>query len=183
MAYNLGPVQPKVRAAVERLGPMFGFTVVHGWRASDPVSSDHPDGWAADFMTRSKAQGDTFTAYLVLNAEAEGIDYIIWWRRSWNSKRKTWVAYTRANGDPNVDHTNHAHVTWLRTNTVSASPISNPFSAYTETLDKLETLFVMLTDKGTWIRTGLVLSGIVFVAIGVMGASRVQSIAMKAVQR
>lgn len=176
MAYNLGPVKAHVAAAANSVGPRFGITVVYGWRASDPFP-DHPSGLALDFMTSSMATGSALAQYLIDNAAALGIDYIIWNRRSWNSSRKTWAAYTGSN-----PHTDHVHATFHATpgtGIPGATPVglpgASPISAYSETLEKLEKLFALLTDKATWIRLSMFIGGLLFIAIGIFGATKVKA--------
>ena len=183
MAYNLGPVKPHVKAAAEAIGPRFGITTIYGWRASDPYP-DHPSGLALDFMTSSAATGTALAQFVIDNAAALGVDYIIWNRRSWNSKRKTWVTYTGSN-----PHTDHVHVTFFATPGTGIQNLGlggsgtditqlglNPFS---ETLDKLEKFFAFFTDKSTWIRASMFIGGVLFIAIGLVGLSGVTKAAKK----
>lgn len=181
MAYNLGPVLPHVAAAANTVGPMFGITTAYGWRASDPFP-DHPSGRAVDFMTNA---GDALAQYFVAHAAEWGVDYIIWNRRSWNSVRKTWVAYTGSN--PHIDH---VHVTFFATPGTNgglggATPVglpagTSPVAFYTETLEKLEKLFTMLTDKAIWIRAGMFSGGVLLIAIAFFGAAKVKDTIMGA---
>lgn len=182
MAYNLGPVLPHVAAAANAVGPMFGITTAYGWRAADPFP-DHPSGRAVDFMTSA---GDALAQYFVAHAAEWSVDYIIWNRRSWNSVRKTWVPYTGSN--PHIDH---VHVTFFATPGTNgglggATPVglpagASPVSVYSETLEKLETLFVLLSDRGTWIRVGLFAGGSLLLAMGIFGATKVREQIEKAV--
>lgn len=180
MAYNLGPVKPHVRAAAESVGPRFGISTIYGWRASDPYP-DHPSGLALDFMTSSMATGTALAQFLIDNAAALGIDYIIWNRRSWNSRRKTWATYTGSN-----PHTDHVHATFFATpgtgiqnlglGGADVLPVANPFS---ETLEKLEKFFEFVTNRGNWIRASMFIGGLLFIAIGLVGMSGVTQAARK----
>jgi hypothetical protein len=113
MALNLGPVQAHVRDSINLLAGMFGFKTVGGWRANDPYP-DHPSGLAGDFMTNDipngKSIGDQLAAYVVANADALGVKYVIWYRQVW-TREKGWHKYT---GSSNP-HTDHVHITWNAT--------------------------------------------------------------------
>jgi hypothetical protein len=108
-AYKLGNVRPVTKAAVQEIGPKFGIKTVYGWA---PGLYDHPKGLAADFMVNtpglSKATGDALAAYVIANAARLKVKYVIWYRRSWNPQRGTWVDY---HGDS--DHTDHVHVSFV----------------------------------------------------------------------
>ncbi len=176
MAYNLPNVKPHVVAIANAVGPRFGITTIYGYRANDPYP-DHPAGLALDFMTSSMATGTALAQYLIDNASAFGVDYIIWNRRSWNSKRRTWVTYTGSN-----PHTDHVHMTALATpgtgiqqlglGGTDVVPTALPYAA---TLEKLEKLAALVGDKTTWIRIGLVFAGLAFIFVswvGMNGATR-----------
>ncbi|THV33421.1 hypothetical protein [Glycomyces buryatensis] len=82
---------------------------------------EHPLGRACDFAAASggfedvdaggddKAYGDQLAAWYVNNADALGIEYVIWYREFW-SPSSGWKSYSGANGTPAADHTNHVHV-------------------------------------------------------------------------
>lgn len=110
MAIGLGPVKDYVKASADALISKFGIKSAGGWRKSDPFP-DHPSGHAVDFMINDlpngHAVGDALAAYIIQNAKALGVKYIIWNRRSWNPERGTWANYTGSN-----PHTDHVHVTW-----------------------------------------------------------------------
>lgn len=97
-----------------------GFIDAHCWRANGHGSPTHPGGHACDFVVSSghasgsaKAHGDKVAAWLVDNAEALGVCYIIWYRKIWNVNKKSegWRHYSGSDGTANNDHTNHVHVT------------------------------------------------------------------------
>ena len=48
-------------------------------------------------------------AWLVANADRLAVLYVIWFKRIWLPS-SGWKAYTRGNGDPSSDHTNHVHL-------------------------------------------------------------------------
>jgi hypothetical protein len=107
MGYYIGPADkmkyPWVQAAADFLGAKFGIKTIGGYRPSDPYP-DHPGGKALDLMTYD---GGPLAEYAAANADALGVDYIIWNRRSWNSKRRAWAPYTGSN-----PHTDHVHITF-----------------------------------------------------------------------
>jgi hypothetical protein len=84
-------------------------------------SGEHPLGracdWAADesgFQNvdaegSDKEYGDQLAAWYVNNADALGVEYVIWYREFW-SPGSGWRSYSGAGGDPASDHTNHVHV-------------------------------------------------------------------------
>jgi hypothetical protein len=105
-----GKTLPWVASAAHLLGQMFGLSSILGWRESDPYP-DHPSGRALDLMTTN---GQPVADYLVANASALGIDYLIWNDRTWNSTRRTWVPYQPTN--PNRHrHRDHVHATFKTT--------------------------------------------------------------------
>lgn len=108
--YNLGPVKPWVENAAYSIGGMFNVKTILGWRASDPFP-DHPSGHALDFMITSKSQGQAIADYVVANAGALGVKYVIWNRQVWEASGKPvagWHAYTSTSNP----HTDHVHVTF-----------------------------------------------------------------------
>jgi len=108
--YNLGPVKPWVESAAYLIGPKFGVKTILGWRAHDPFP-DHPSGHALDFMITSKSQGQAIADYLVNNASALGVKYVIWNHQVWEASGKPvagWHAYTSTSNP----HTDHVHVTF-----------------------------------------------------------------------
>jgi hypothetical protein len=67
----------------------------------------HQAGRAIDFMV-DKATGDAIANYLVLNADAIGIQYVVWCGNKWNSGARPgarWDAYGGSSG-----HYDHPHV-------------------------------------------------------------------------
>ncbi|GAB1689062.1 coiled-coil domain-containing protein [Krasilnikovia sp. M28-CT-15] len=81
---------------------------------------EHPKGRACDFAAdkgtfggvasgASRTYGDRLANYFIDNADRIGVLYVIWFRRIWLPS-SGWKAYTRGNGDPSSDHTNHVHL-------------------------------------------------------------------------
>lgn len=107
-----GAAGSTARRAASILGPMFGFSDIGTYPGHDPSQAR-----ALDFMTKSKAQGDSMAAYAKEHASNLGIMYAIWYRRIWSvaRNREGWRAYTRygATGDPSQAHTNHVHLSFF----------------------------------------------------------------------
>ena len=83
-------------------------------------SGQHPLGRACDFAADrdgfggvasggSKAYGNRLANYFINNAGRLGVLYVIWFRRIWLPS-SGWKTYSRGNGDPSSDHTNHVHL-------------------------------------------------------------------------
>lgn len=110
-SYDLGPVQPQTAALANTLGPMFNIGTVGGYRESDPFP-DHPSGLAADFMINDKATGDQLAAYAQEHAQELGIEYIIWYQRTWSAERAAEGWRDMApRGSRTADHKDHVHIT------------------------------------------------------------------------
>jgi hypothetical protein len=101
---------------VQRAG--FGH-FVSCWRPpGEPY--EHPKGRACDFAAdpdgfggvaagSAKEYGTQLATWLVRNAKALGVMYVIWFRQIW-TPAAGWHAYGSGNGDPSSDHTNHVHL-------------------------------------------------------------------------
>jgi len=83
---------------------------------------EHPRGRACDFAAAAggfggvagggdKAYGDRLAAYFVGNAKPLNVMYVIWFRQIWQPSTG-WRAYS-GRGAPNVEHTNHVHLSVL----------------------------------------------------------------------
>lgn len=83
-------------------------------------TGEHPKGRACDFASAAngfagvatgadRAYGDRVAAYLVRNADPLGVLYVIWFKQIWMPSTG-WRTYTRGQGDPSSDHTNHIHL-------------------------------------------------------------------------
>lgn len=83
-------------------------------------SGEHPKGRACDFAAAKggfegvasgaeKEYGNNLANYFINNASRLGVLYVIWFERIWLPS-SGWKAYTRGNGDPSSDHTNHVHL-------------------------------------------------------------------------
>jgi hypothetical protein len=83
-------------------------------------SGEHPKGRACDFAAAQntfggvatgaeRTYGNNLAAYFVRNADRLGVLYVIWFKQIW-MESTGWRAYTKGNGDPASDHTNHVHL-------------------------------------------------------------------------
>ena len=83
-------------------------------------SGEHPKGQACDFAAEKngfggvasggdKTYGTRLANYFISNSSRLGVLYVIWFKRIWLPS-SGWKAYSRGNGDPSSDHTNHVHL-------------------------------------------------------------------------
>jgi peptidoglycan DL-endopeptidase CwlO len=83
-------------------------------------SGEHPKGRACDFAAQpggfggvatggDRTYGNNLANYFIANAGPLQVLYVIWFRRIWLPS-SGWRAYTRGQGDPSSDHTNHVHL-------------------------------------------------------------------------
>jgi chaperonin cofactor prefoldin len=68
-----------------------------------------PGGFGGDAGGDDYEYGQNLAAWLVENADALGVQYVIWYRQIWMPS-SGWKSYSGAYGDPNSDHTNHVHL-------------------------------------------------------------------------
>jgi peptidoglycan DL-endopeptidase CwlO len=113
-----GCITPRMLNAM-KVAQANGFThYVHCWRQQD--SGEHPKGRACDFAAdktgfggvatgASKDYGNRLANFFIHNSSNLGVLYVIWFERIWLPS-SGWKAYTRGNGDPSSDHTNHVHL-------------------------------------------------------------------------
>jgi hypothetical protein len=113
-----GCITPRLLHAMQQ-AQKAGFThFVACFRHQD--SGEHPKGRACDFAAdkggfggvasgSSKDYGNRLANYFIANSSRLGVLYVIWFRRIWLPS-SGWKAYTRGNGDPSSDHTNHVHL-------------------------------------------------------------------------
>lgn len=113
-----GCITPRLLNAM-KVAQANGFThYVHCYRPQD--SGEHPKGRACDFAAdqsgfggvatgSSKDYGNRLANFFIKNASNLGVLYVIWFERIWLPS-SGWKAYTRGNGDPSSDHTNHVHL-------------------------------------------------------------------------
>jgi hypothetical protein len=68
-----------------------------------------PGGFGGDAGGDDYDYGQNLAAWLVENADALGVQYVIWYRQIWMPS-SGWKSYSGAGGEPNSDHTNHVHL-------------------------------------------------------------------------
>jgi hypothetical protein len=113
-----GCITPRLKHAYDQARGA-GFThYIACFRHQD--SGEHPKGRACDFAAdkggfggvasgSSKDYGTRLANYFINNSSRLGVLYVIWFRRIWLPS-SGWKAYSRGNGDPSSDHTNHVHL-------------------------------------------------------------------------
>jgi len=113
-----GCITPRLLHALQE-AKKAGFThFVSCYRSGG--SGEHPKGRACDFAAdkngfggvatgSSKDYGNRLANYFINNSSRLAVLYVIWFRRIWLPS-SGWKAYTRGNGDPSSDHTNHVHL-------------------------------------------------------------------------
>lgn len=104
--YKLGPVLPHVRRAAELTGAKFGVASILGWRPTAIDMAGHPAGRALDFMC-SRSQGDGIADFLLANAEALGVQHVIWLQR-YREPGGDWEPM-EDRGSPTQNHMDHVH--------------------------------------------------------------------------
>lgn len=120
----------------------------------------HGEGRAADLGTPSPQateQGHECAAWLVANAEALGVQEVIWHRRRWASNTRAWRSYGGL--DP---HTSHVHVGLCRAAAAAGQlPAAALAGAEAGRGGGLLGPLRLLLDGATWRRLVLVLVGLV----------------------
>lgn len=113
-----GCVTPRTLHSLEQ-AQFAGFTrYVNCYRPTG--SGEHPKGRACDYSSESGGfggaaggedydYGQNLAAWFTENADALGVQYVIWYRQIW-FPGSGWKSYGGAYGDPSSDHTNHVHV-------------------------------------------------------------------------
>ncbi|GGM08969.1 coiled-coil domain-containing protein [Dactylosporangium sucinum] len=114
-----GCLTPRTLHALQQVQKAGFKRFVSCWRPpGEPY--EHPKGRACDFAAdtsgfggvatgASKEYGTQLATWLVRNATALGVMYVIWFRQIW-TPAAGWHAYNSGNGDPSSDHTNHVHM-------------------------------------------------------------------------
>ena len=98
---------------------LFGFTRYTSCHRGGGFG-EHPLGRACDFAAsvngfgpaatgNDKTYGDRMASFFIHNANALGVQYVIWYRQIW-FPGSGWSSYGGADGTPANDHTNHVHV-------------------------------------------------------------------------
>ncbi len=112
-AYRLPRTDADVRAVACEIGRKFNVKTVYGFANTGSTKCDsHQNGRALDFMVyKDKAKGDAIAKYAQANAARLKISYMIWYQRSWNPQRGTWVRM-RDRGNVTLNHIDHPHISF-----------------------------------------------------------------------
>jgi hypothetical protein len=166
--YALPGVKPYVRAAANEIGNKFDVATIGGVGGRS-YASDHPGGWALDFMVgNDRAKGDAIAAYTIANAVRLGVTYIIWYRRIWeHGQWKPYGGTPDGNTSPTALHMDHVHVSFQHTAPAGGgAPIDvqefggqssgNPLSAFSEFGKAAK----WITNEHNWLRIAMFASGI-----------------------
>lgn len=106
-----------VAAAGWLLAEKFNVTTVIGV-ASRSGASDHPSGYALDFMV-GRAVGDDLAAYVLAHRDELGVSYVIWEQRY--NDGSGWDAMDDRGG-PTANHFDHVHVSFSKTPPAGGAP-------------------------------------------------------------
>ncbi|MGZ4631042.1 MAG: coiled-coil domain-containing protein [Actinomycetes bacterium] len=121
-------LRPRAERARRLIVALFGVTDIGGWRPSDSVSDDHPNGRALDVMMSTGAPlpdaahvelGWRVARWAQANAAALGVTYVIWQARIWSVERSAegWRDYTAnfpygSTVTPTTLHLDHVHISF-----------------------------------------------------------------------
>lgn len=109
--YALGAVKPHVREAAVEVGSKYSIATVYGVGQRSVSTSDHPLGYALDFMC-SRAQGDALADFVHQDAGRLKVKYLIWQQRirypegGWQNMADR--------GSATANHVDHVHVSFNR---------------------------------------------------------------------
>lgn len=166
--YTLPNVKSWVVSVANEVGNLFGIKTIGGWRATDSVSQDHPNGVALDFMT---TQGTALAEYLVANANRLGTEYVVWNRHIWSRKRASegWRPYTGSNNP----HTDHVHGTFSAKPPLGGAVVNTAGNLGTQALGGLFDLDGLMNKvRGTSITLLGALLGVGLIGAGIIIAVR-----------
>lgn len=109
--FAYGGVAPHVAAAGDEIVRLFGAMPGGiGGRGSRGNESDHPSGFALDFMTMADAGlGNRVAAHLEQNAERMAVKYLIWQQRI--NQGRGWSGM-EDRGSPTANHFDHVHASF-----------------------------------------------------------------------
>jgi hypothetical protein len=122
--------------------------------------STHAEGRAIDLGTPNGdaiEAGHEAAAWLVANAEALGVQEVIFTRRRWDSRVRVWAPF---GGNP---HTDHVHTALCRAAAGTGDLLAGVAGA-TDTSGGVN----VLTSGGTWVRVLRAVVGLVLVALAVV---------------
>jgi len=114
-----GCITPRMLHALQQVQAA-GFNHFVSCYRPQEDGGEHPRGRACDFAAApggfggvatgaDRDYGNRLANWMIANARNLGLLYIIWFRQIWMPSTG-WRAYTRGNGDPSSDHTNHVHL-------------------------------------------------------------------------
>lgn len=174
ITYNLPNVKSWVQAVAAEVGNLFGIKEIGGWRKSDPISQDHPNGLALDFMTN---QGTGLAEYLRSNAKRYGVTYVVWNRHIWSQARASegWRPYT-GSSNPHTDHVHASFQTSPPVGGTFANTVGNLGSQTIGSLFNLDDLMgkirgTSITLLGALLGAGLIGAGMI-IAVNSTKASK-----------
>ncbi|HVI71712.1 MAG TPA: hypothetical protein VM656_09535 [Pyrinomonadaceae bacterium] len=171
--YLLGAVKPHVKMVADTLGSKYGIRTIYGIGPGSIAGSDHPKGLALDFMTSSKATGDSLADDLIANAGPYAVKYIVWWKKSWNPERGTWDNYT-STSNPHYDH---VHVSFkdkagsgtpINTTTPVGLPGTTELKALLDIGKDINAIVQWFTKAENWRRIGIGAAGAALVVTGIV---------------
>ncbi len=121
-------LRPRAERARALIIALFGVTDIGGWRPSDSISDDHPNGRALDVMMSADmaaadpahvALGWQVARWAQANAVGLGVTYVIWQARIWSVARSAdgWRDYTTnfpygSQVNATTLHLNHVHISF-----------------------------------------------------------------------
>jgi hypothetical protein len=130
---GLTQTSTNAKRAIENAFP--AIQSIGGWRPQDGYN-EHFSGQALDIMipdwgsATGKAYGDKVAKYLLSNASALGVDYVLWQQRQWNADGTSSPMGDR--GSPTENHMDHVHAHTIKSPQLpGASPPSAPAAAST----------------------------------------------------
>ena len=191
--YALGAVKPYVRDAAQVIGDRFDVRTVYGVSIR-PNPSDHMKGLALDFMVYAdRAKGDAIASYVVGNASALHVQYVIWNQRIWNIDRSSegWRAMENR-GSPTANHKDHVHVSFKDVgggvslgnlvDNLTPDAVTDPLSNALGPIKSLADAVGWLMDGGNLLRVAMFLGGGVLLLVALVGWAAVSSGVVNAVK-
>lgn len=104
---GLGKVKPWARNAARFLSCLYDEPELGGV-AGRAGRSDHPSGFAVDFMV-TRARGDRIAACALANQEELGVEYVLWRQRA--NYGDGWERMSDRGGDT-ANHQDHVHISF-----------------------------------------------------------------------
>lgn len=137
LRFAYGGVAPHVAAAGDEIRRVFGNMPIGGVGAR-ANASDHPSGFALDFMTYSnRALGNRIASYLTANWGRMAVKYLIWLQRI-ASRPGDWRPMADR-GSATANHMDHVHASFLGGPGGAAAPVM--VSWWSIIADKVKSLF------------------------------------------